>query len=316
MGRGAANGMSYAYMFKYFLAGDGGTGKSCLRLQFTDTRFDPVHDLTVSLLDVPRTASTVGVEFFARMVSVDNMQIKLRILDSSGNASFRSFIREYFKGTAGFLLVYDITRRDTFNHLKSWLDDIRQHSMNPIITLVGNKSDLEHRRKVSYEEGAQFAKEHGLAGFFETSAKTGQIQNVEEVFMCTARQIYDKIQQGVIDVADEQNGVKVGIRTPEELKGAQKAAQAAAKGAKAAEKEAKLAAKAAAKGEKAEAKAAAKEAKLAVARKAAEDTELVRACTGNSLEACLCTIWYATTGLFFKCRCWMAGGCGGRHHDL
>jgi len=189
--------MSYAYLFKYIIIGDTGVGKSCLLLQFTDKRFQPVHDLTI------------GVEFGARMISIDNKQIKLQIWDTAGQESFRSITRSYYRGAAGALLVYDITRRDTFNHLTSWLDDARQHSnSNMTIMLIGNKSDLEHRRAVTYEEGEQFAKENGLI-FLETSAKTAQ--NVEEAFINTAKKIYDKIQQGVFDVANEQNGIKVGI---------------------------------------------------------------------------------------------------------
>lgn len=70
-------------------------------------------------------------------------------------------------------------RRETFNHLASWLEDARQHAnANMTIMLIGNKSDLAHRRAVSTEEGEQFAKEHGLI-FMEASAKTAQ--NVEEV---------------------------------------------------------------------------------------------------------------------------------------
>jgi len=189
--------MSYAFLFKYIIIGDTGVGKSCLLLQFTDKRFQPVHDLTI------------GVEFGARMISIDNKQIKLQIWDTAGQESFRSITRSYYRGAAGALLVYDITRRDTFNHLTSWLDDARQHSnSNMTIMLIGNKSDLEHRRAVTYEEGEQFAKENGLI-FLETSAKTAQ--NVEEAFINTAKKIYDKIQQGVFDVANEQNGIKVGI---------------------------------------------------------------------------------------------------------
>lgn len=76
-------------------------------------------------------------------------------------------------------LRYTDFRRETFNHLASWLEDARQHAnANMTIMLVGNKSDLSHRRAVSYEEGEQFAKEHGLI-FMEASAKTAQ--NVEEV---------------------------------------------------------------------------------------------------------------------------------------
>lgn len=62
--------MAYAYLFKYIIIGDTGVGKSCLLLQFTDKRFQPVHDLTI------------GVEFGARMITIDGKQIKLQIWDT------------------------------------------------------------------------------------------------------------------------------------------------------------------------------------------------------------------------------------------
>jgi len=189
--------MSYAYLFKYIIIGDTGVGKSCLLLQFTDKRFQQVHDLTI------------GVEFGARMITIDGKQIKLQIWDTAGQESFRSITRSYYRGAAGALLVYDITRRETFNHLTSWLDDARQHAnSNMTIMLIGNKCDLEQRRAVSLEEGQQFANEHGLV-FLETSAKTAA--NVEEAFINTARKIYEKIQQGVFDVSNESYGIKVGM---------------------------------------------------------------------------------------------------------
>ncbi|XP_035678585.1 ras-related protein Rab-2A [Branchiostoma floridae] len=188
--------MSYAYLFKYIIIGDTGVGKSCLLLQFTDKRFQPVHDLTI------------GVEFGARMITIDGKQIKLQIWDTAGQESFRSITRSYYRGAAGALLVYDITRRDTFNHLTTWLEDARQHSnSNMVIMLIGNKSDLESRREVKKEEGEAFAREHGLI-FMETSAKTAA--NVEEAFINTAKEIYEKIQEGVFDINNEANGIKIG----------------------------------------------------------------------------------------------------------
>lgn len=173
-----------------------GVGKSCLLLQFTDKRFQPVHDLTI------------GVEFGARMITIDGKQIKLQIWDTAGQESFRSITRSYYRGAAGALLVYDITRRDTFNHLTTWLEDARQHSnSNMVIMLIGNKSDLEARRDVKKEEGEAFAREHGLI-FMETSAKTAA--NVEEAFINTAKEIYQKIQDGVFDINNEANGIKIG----------------------------------------------------------------------------------------------------------
>merc|ERR1711911_26923 len=90
----------------------------------------------------------------------------------------------------------------------TWLEDARQHSSsNMVIMLIGNKSDLEARREVKKEEGEAFAREHGLI-FMETSAKTAA--NVEEAFINTANEIHQKIQDGVFDINNESNGIKVG----------------------------------------------------------------------------------------------------------
>jgi len=189
--------MSYSYLFKYIIIGDTGVGKSCLLLQFTDKRFQPVHDLTI------------GVEFGARMITIDNRQVKLQIWDTAGQESFRSITRSYYRGAAGALLVYDITRRETFNHLTRWLEEARQNANSSmVIMLIGNKSDLDHRRQVTKEEGEKFAKEHGLI-FLETSAKTAA--NVEEAFISTAQKIYENIQNGIYDVTNEAHGIKVGM---------------------------------------------------------------------------------------------------------
>lgn len=127
-----------------------GVGKSCLLLQFTDKRFQPVHDLTIgyiyfnlisslTLLVIYRSL-VLGVEFGARLVSIETKPIKLQIWDTAGQEAFRSITRSYYRGAAGALLVYDITRRDTFNHLTTWLEDARQHSnSNMVIMLIGNK---------------------------------------------------------------------------------------------------------------------------------------------------------------------------------
>ncbi|KAI9359027.1 ras family-domain-containing protein [Pilaira anomala] len=155
----------------------------------------PAHDLTI------------GVGFGTRFVTVNDQQIKLQIWDTAGQESFRSITRSYYRGAAGALLVYDITRRDTFEKLSGWLEDVRQHA-NPhtVITLIGNKNDLEKNRQVSREEAAQFAKENGLF-FLETSAKSAD--NIEKAFVQTAEEIQKKIQGGDIDMNSETNGVKL-----------------------------------------------------------------------------------------------------------
>ena len=180
----------------FFSVGDTGVGKSCLLLQFTDKRFQPIHDLTI------------GVEFGARMVTIDHRQVKLQIWDTAGQESFRSITRSYYRGAAGALLVYDITRRETFSHLARWLEEAKQNaSTNMVIMLIGNKSDLDHRRQVTFDEGAQFARENNLI-FLETSARTAA--NVEEAFIQTAQKIYENIQSGVVDLNNEQHGIRIG----------------------------------------------------------------------------------------------------------
>ncbi|CEG74010.1 Putative Ras-like protein Rab-2A [Rhizopus microsporus] len=174
-----------------------GVGKSCILLQFTDKRFMPAHDLTI------------GVGFGTRFITVNDQQTKLQIWDTAGQESFRSITRSYYRGAAGALLVYDITRRETFEHLSVWLEDVRQHANpNTVIMLIGNKSDLESKRQVSREEAERFAQENGLF-FLETSAKTAN--NIEEAFVKTAEEIQRKIQDGTIDLTSESNGVKLAL---------------------------------------------------------------------------------------------------------
>lgn len=188
--------MSYSYLFKFIIIGDTGVGKSCLLLQFTDKRFKQDHDLTI------------GVEFGSRTIRVEDKDIKLQIWDTAGQESFRSITRSYYRGAAGALLVYDVTRRESFMHLNNWLEGIAENgNADMVVALVGNKSDLDSRRTVSTEEGARFARDHNLL-YLETSAKTAY--NVEEAFLNTARAIYSKIQQGGIDITSETCGVRMG----------------------------------------------------------------------------------------------------------
>mmetsp|Transcript_113458 Transcript_113458/g.327645 ORF Transcript_113458/g.327645 Transcript_113458/m.327645 type:complete len:213 (+) Transcript_113458:113-751(+) len=186
----------YHYLFKYIIVGDVCVGKSCLLLQFTDKRFRAEHDMTI------------GVEFGHRVVDIDDQKIKLQIWDTAGQEAFRSITRAYYRGATGALLVYDISRRGSFDHLAQWLTDARQHAQpNMVIILVGNKCDLE-RREVTFEEGAWFARQNGLF-FLECSAKTGQ--NVDAAFLDTARQIYENLQAGMYDLSSDAHGITVGM---------------------------------------------------------------------------------------------------------
>ena len=167
-------------------------GKSCILLQFTENnKFRYQHELTI------------GVEFGAKTININGKNIKIQIWDTAGQEAFQAITRTYYKGAIGALLVYDITRRETFNHVTKWLDDVRTNSSkNVTIILIGNKKDLEDKRQVSYEEGEAFAKENGLM-FLETSAKTAY--NVVESFNLSAQCILNNIERTGIDPTISSN---------------------------------------------------------------------------------------------------------------
>eukprot|EP00792_Barthelona_sp_PAP020_P006165 TRINITY_DN2927_c0_g1_i5.p1 TRINITY_DN2927_c0_g1~~TRINITY_DN2927_c0_g1_i5.p1 ORF type:complete len:211 (+),score=58.94 TRINITY_DN2927_c0_g1_i5:36-668(+) len=188
--------MSFWMLFKFIIFGESAVGKTCLLLMFTEKGFNANHDLTI------------GAEFGAKMVTVNDRQIKLQIWDSAGQKSFRSVTKSYYRNSAAGLLVYDVTDRKSFEVLGDWLNDARTTNPNLVITLVGNKTDIPEgkAREVTEEEGEQFARENGLE-FMETSAKNDH--NVEEVFMLTVRKLVKGIDDGSICVVNN-DAIKKG----------------------------------------------------------------------------------------------------------
>lgn len=186
-------------MFKCVIVGDSGVGKSCLLLQFTDRRFEPSHELTI------------GVEFGARVITIDHQPIKLQIWDTAGQEAFRSITRSYYRGTALAIMVYDVTRIATFHHLTDWLREVRAHENHMVtILLVGNKADLETKRQVSTSMGETFAKEHGLL-FTETCAKSPE--QVDALFQNVATRVYQRLQNGEVLISAD-TGIKLGDHRP------------------------------------------------------------------------------------------------------
>jgi len=114
------------------------------------------------------------VEFGSKIVQVAGKSVKLQIWDTAGQERYRSVTKSYYRGAVGCLLVYDITSRDTYNHVGSWLNDAKSLARPDMsVVVVGNKSDLKSDREVTLLEASRFAQEHEL-GFLETSAVTGE----------------------------------------------------------------------------------------------------------------------------------------------
>lgn len=128
------------------LIGDSGVGKSNLLSRFTRNEFN---------LD---SKSTIGVEFATRSIQVDAKTIKAQIWDTAGQERYRAITSAYYRGAVGALLVYDISKHQTYENVTRWLKELRDHAdANIVIMLVGNKSDLRHLRAVPTEEAKQFA---------------------------------------------------------------------------------------------------------------------------------------------------------------
>ncbi|THV00535.1 secretion-related small GTPase [Dendrothele bispora CBS 962.96] len=170
--------MPYMYKYRILLLGDSGVGKSCALLlsRYKRNEFNP------------ESLTTIGLDFCTGSLEVDGKLIGAHFWDTAGQERFRTVTTAYYRGAAGALLVYDITKRDSYNSAtQRWLEELREYKDNIDIMLVGNKTDLEYLRAVPTGEAKAFAAEHGLL-FRETSAKDAS--NVQLAFQNLLTDIY------------------------------------------------------------------------------------------------------------------------------
>ena len=167
----------FDYMRKVVMIGAGGSGKTALVNRFLTHKFSEQYIVTI------------GSQFAVKKVTVqDNGRdviVKLLVWDLAGQERF-DFIREsYYRGSKGALLVFDTTRKSTFIELEKWIAETENAlGLRIPIILLANKVDLAEQRVITTEMGKTFTEEHGLVGYLETSALSGQ--NVEEAFKMLA----------------------------------------------------------------------------------------------------------------------------------
>ena len=208
---------SFDLSFKIIIVGDQGVGKSCLAIKASRNYFEDFY------------SPTVGFEFVSFNVRVQDKIIKLQIWDTCGQEVYRSLISSFFRSASLAIIVYSIDTEDSFNNIEKWLNDIKTQSNPDIkIFLIGNKADLEDKRKLTKEQGEQLCNDHKLAFFMETSAKTGF--NVQNVFIQVAKELYlqhEEIKNRVsrpgtlimpINEENNNNVVKLEIEEDEKAK--------------------------------------------------------------------------------------------------
>ncbi|KAL0590619.1 Ras-related protein Rab-25 [Plecturocebus cupreus] len=166
MGNGTEE--DYNFVFKVVLIGESGVGKTNLLSRFTRNEFS--HD----------SRTTIGVEFSTRTVMLGTAAVKAQIWDTAGLERYRAITSAYYRGAVGALLVFDLTKHQTYAVVERWLKELYDHAEATIVVmLVGNKSDLSQAREVPTEEARMFAENNGLL-FLETSALDST--NVELAF--------------------------------------------------------------------------------------------------------------------------------------
>jgi small GTP-binding protein len=178
------NDDDYDFLFKIVLIGDSGVGKSNLLSRFTRNEFNL------------ESKSTIGVEFATKSIQTDNKTIKAQIWDTAGQERYRAITSAYYRGAVGALLVYDISKRVSYENVPRWLKELRDHAdQNIVIMLVGNKKDLRHMRQVTTEEAKAFCEQHSLF-FIETSALSDN--NVTRAFETILKEIYRLVSQRTV----------------------------------------------------------------------------------------------------------------------
>ncbi|XP_075516179.1 ras-related protein RABA4d-like [Primulina tabacum] len=176
------------YVFKIVLIGDSAVGKSQLLARFARNEF--------SL----ESKATIGVEFQTKTLVIDNKTVKAQIWDTAGQERYRAVTSAYYRGAVGAMLVYDMTKRQSFDHMARWLEELRGHAdKNIVIMLIGNKCDLGTLRAVPTEDAQEFAERENFY-FMETSAL--EATNVESAFMTILTEIYRIISKKSLTAAD------------------------------------------------------------------------------------------------------------------
>jgi small GTP-binding protein len=171
------------YIFKLTVLGDGAVGKTSMVLQYTERKFSENYIMSI------------GANFSIKIMNYpdQNIFIRLQIWDLAGQKHFQFVRPSFYRGSFGCFFVFDITRRESFENIKNWIEEAKQYVPGVPYVLVGNKIDLVDERVVSKKEGISLAEEIGAVGYYETSAKTSL--NIDDLF----NQITEKLIEINID---------------------------------------------------------------------------------------------------------------------
>lgn len=175
-----ATDKKYDNLFQLLLCGDSSVGKTCLISRFADNQFRHTH------------INTIGIDFKLKTLAVRDKRIRLQIWDTAGQERFETLTAQYYRRAQGIILVYDITREETFRNVVKWMRNIEDHGIEGVkVILVGNKVDLEAERQVSTRRGQKLASQHGIK-LYETSA--WKDVNVTDAFTSLTELVLNEVE--------------------------------------------------------------------------------------------------------------------------
>ncbi|CAB4254183.1 similar to Saccharomyces cerevisiae YLR262C YPT6 Rab family GTPase [Maudiozyma barnettii] len=179
--------------YKIVFLGEQGVGKTSLITRFMYDTFDDHYQ------------ATIGIDFLSKTMYLDDKTIRLQLWDTAGQERFRSLIPSYIRDSRVAIVVYDITKKKSFDFIDKWIEDVKNErgEENVILCIVGNKNDLTDERQVTIEEGQEKAKKLGAKIFMETSTKAGY--NVKNLFKKIAKSL-PEFQESNSNIINETTG--------------------------------------------------------------------------------------------------------------
>ena len=142
--------------------------------------------------------SSIGVDFKTKKIDLDDRLIKMQIWDTAGHEKFRTITTSYYKSAHAIIILYDITQKTSFDHIKNWITEIDKFGKQGVLkVIVGNKLDLENNRKIKKEDAENLALKYGVK-LWEVSAKDNT--NIEEMFVDTIKTLLERNSKIINDI--------------------------------------------------------------------------------------------------------------------
>jgi len=183
---------------KILIIGDSGVGKSCMLMRFSDN----IYPENIS--------TTVGIDYKAKRVKIDDCELKLTLWDTAGQEKYRALATSFYKNAMGIMVVFDLTSKITFENVRNWMRQIKKNAdENVCKLLVGNKLDDEANRSVTPKEIEDLAKELGVQ-FIEVSAKTGE--NITRAFMQLSRDVKNKYFANLKPISEQKHTIALNSK--------------------------------------------------------------------------------------------------------